>query len=62
MLLNARAWDIPAWLAVKMILAIASIPVAIIAFKKENKVLAIASVLLMVITYWIGFVVLKGSI
>ncbi|MFK7901073.1 MAG: hypothetical protein AB8B61_09995 [Cyclobacteriaceae bacterium] len=54
LVLSLRDWNIPTWLAVKIALALASIPVAIIAFKKENKILAVISILLMISTYYIG--------
>jgi len=60
--LNAKGWPLlsqPVFI-LKLIAAIASIPLAIIAFKKENKVLAIVSILVMVVAYYIGKVVLAG--
>ena len=54
LLLNKLAWNLPLWLALKIILAISSIPLGIIAFKKEKKPLAVITIVLMLAAYTIG--------
>jgi len=59
---DAIEWMIMPMLIVKILMALASIPLAIVAFKKENKMLAVLSIALMIATYAIGYMLVNGKL
>jgi len=59
---NAIGWVIMPLLIIKILMALASIPLAIVAFKKDSKLLAVLSLALMIATYAIGYMLANGKL